>query len=132
MLPRAQINVTPMIDVHARAADHLHDRHTNNRVPGRAARSDHADARPEEPDEVVLGIDRKRDLFPFYHWGPSAARECATCDWCGCLAWIDSERSTRTARRIGLLYLKADSELPFRVLSEAIEIARTSGAGVAA
>jgi len=86
MLPRAQINVTPMIDVmlvlliifmivtpiiESRVALPRSD--SRGCATGGAGRG-----RPRDRP--------KRDLFPFYHWGPSAARECATCDWCGCLA----------------------------------------------
>ena|SRR5882762_2455785 len=131
MLPRAQINVTPMIDVMLVLL--IIFMIVTPIIESRVAlpRSDHADARPEEPDEVVLGIDRNGTYF-LSITGALAPRESAL-HVIGADALRDrlgALYAHRTKDR--LLYLKADSELPFRVLQEAIEIARTSGVRVVA
>ncbi len=131
MLPRAEINVTPMIDVMLvlLIIFMIVTPIIESRV--RLPRSDHADLRPVEPDEVVLGIDRSGTYFLSVTRGvgpsvnaPQVIGADALRDRLGALY------AHRTKDRI--LYLKADTDLPFGVLQEAIEIARTSGVRVVA
>src|SRR3990172_245904 len=63
MLPRAEINVTPMIDVMLvlLIIFMIVTPVLESRVV--LPRRDHADARPEQPDEIVLAIDRNGVYF---------------------------------------------------------------------
>ena len=131
MLPRAEINVTPMIDVMLvlLIIFMIVTPIIESRV--RVPQSDHADLRPVEPDEVVLGIDRSGTYFLSVTGGvgpsvnaPQVIGADALRDRLGALY------AHRTKDRI--LYLKADTDLPFGVLQDAIEIARTSGVRVVA
>ena len=131
MLPRAEINVTPMIDVMLvlLIIFMIVTPIIESRV--RLPQSDHADLRPVEPDEVVLGIDRNGTYFLSVTGGvvPSeSAPQVVSTD-----ALRDRLRALYAHRaKDRILYLKADSDLPFGVLQEAIEIARTSGVRVVA
>ena len=81
-----------------------------------------SDSRPEEPDEIVLIIDRHGilSLEVAGHPAPAIAlREQLVALYRG-----------RTRDRI--LYLKADSTLPFGVLEAAMVIARSAGVRVVA
>jgi len=128
MLPRAQINVTPMIDVilvlliiFMILAPVI-----NARVV--LPQSEHATARPEEPGEIVLYVDRNgayslaitgagvNTLLPI----PADALS----------ARLRSLYAHRTQDRV--LYLKADAALRFGSVQQAIEIARRSGVRVVA
>lgn len=133
MLPRAEINVTPMMDVMLvvlmifmfvmPVIDAAVD------LPLAA----NADARPPEEDEILLRIDRRgtyvletADVWGSAHgWNPSRVmmpdelrRE------------LEKLYAVQTRDRI--LYLKADNELPFGAVERAIEIARRSGVRVVA
>jgi biopolymer transport protein TolR len=82
----------------------------------------HADWRPEEPDEITLVIDRQGDawLEVSGHAAPGVAlREQ--------LAALYRDRT-----RDRILYLKADSTLPFGVLEAAMLTARDAGVRVVA
>jgi biopolymer transport protein TolR len=133
MLPRAEISVTPMMDVMLvllmifmfmvpaiiTAVD----------LPDAA----NADPRPPERDEIVLRIDRSGTytIETPDVWGSAWARSPSH------VVTIDELRRGlgglyrgRTKDRV--LYLKADTELPFGAVQRAIEIARESGVRVVA
>lgn len=133
MLPRAEISVTPMMDVMlvllmifmvmVPAIDRAVDLPT----------ADSSDSRPTEDDEVVLQIDR------------NGAYVLATADaWAGTNQWNPSRVLTpdELQHRLGevysgrtkdrVLYLKADTDLPFGAVERAIEIARQAGVRVVA
>src|SRR6266516_65678 len=122
LLPRAYINVTPMIDVMLVLLIIF-----MVVVPVIATQADlpiavNPHARPEEPDEIVLIIDRRGAVFLEVsgHSAPGIAlREQ--------LAALYHERT-----RDRILYLKADSTLPFGVVETAIGAARDAGVRVVA
>jgi biopolymer transport protein ExbD len=95
-------------------------------------RSRHADARPPEPDEVTLYIDRQGTFF-LTATGPAAPHElqaphALTAEALG--RRLGALYAGRTRDRI--LYLKADSGLVFGRIEQAIEIARRAGVRVVA
>ena len=129
---RTDVNVTPMIDVmlvlliiFMIMAPLLNSRSI---LP----RSAHADARPEEPDEVTLGIDRQGT---FFLW---ATGDAAPLDLRAALAMnadllagrLNALYRNRAKDRV--LYLKADSGLAFGRIEEAIGIAQRAGVRVIA
>jgi biopolymer transport protein ExbD len=130
MPPRAEINVTPMMDVMlvvlmifmfiVPAID------AAVRLPTAA----NAEPDPAEGDEIVLRIDAKGSysLEMPDEWGTWASPRWVTQDALGRV--LASLYSGRTKDRV--LYLKADTELPFGVVQHAIEIARASGVRVVA
>jgi biopolymer transport protein TolR len=79
-------------------------------------------SKPEEPDEIVLTIDRQgvTSLEVSGHAAPAIAlREQLTALY-------------RERTRDRILYLKADSTLPFGVLEQAMLVARDAGVRVVA
>ncbi|PYO70744.1 MAG: hypothetical protein DMD71_01000 [Gemmatimonadetes bacterium] len=130
MLPRAQINVTPMIDVmlvlliiFMIVAPVINARVT---LP----RSRHADSRPEEPGEITLYIERNGDYsLSTTGAGTGTGTSIAVpADGLG-----DRLRALYDHRaRDRVLYLKADAELRFGRVQQAVEIARRSGVRVVA
>jgi len=94
--------------------------------------SDHAAVRPEEPDEITLGIDRNGVYFLSLIGGAAAsdpstprsisARELGK--------RLEALYAARTRDRI--LYLKADNQLSFGAVQQAIAIARRAGVRVVA
>ena len=130
MLPRAQINVTPMIDVmlvlliiFMIVAPVINARVT---LP----RSRHADSRPEEPGEITLYIERNGDYsLSTTDAGTGTGTSIAVpADGLG-----DRLRALYDHRaRDRVLYLKADAELRFGRVQQAVEIARRSGVRVVA
>lgn len=133
MLPRAEINVTPMMDVMLVVLMIF-----MVMVPAINAAVDlpeaaNADPRPAERDEIVLLIDG-RGIYTLetpdvwgstWGWDPSRVvppeelrRE------------LGQLYGRRTKDRI--LYLKADTDVPFGAVERAIEIARASGVRVVA
>jgi len=130
MLPRAQINVTPMIDVmlvlliiFMIVAPVINARVT---LP----RSRHADSRPEEPGEITLYIERNGDYsLSTTGAGTGTGTSIAVpADGLG-----DRLRALYDHRaRDRVLFLKADAELRFGRVQQAVEIARRSGVRVVA
>src|SRR3989442_14149521 len=117
---RAHINVTPMIDVMLVLLIIF-----MVVVPVIATQVDlpvarNSQSKPEEPDEIVLIIDRQGATF--LEVSGHAAPGIALREQLGALY------SERTRDRI--LYLKADSTLPFGVLEEAMIAARDAGVRV--
>ena len=133
MLPRAEINVTPMMDVMlvvlmifmviVPAIDAAVE------LPAAV----NADRRPPNEGEIVLQIDRSGtytletpDVWgSTWGWDPS---QRVTAD--GLRRELERLYGRRTLDRV--LYLKADTELPFGAVQRAIEIARQSGVRVVA
>jgi len=128
MLPRAQINVTPMIDVmlvlliiFMIVAPVINARVT---LP----RSRHADSRPEEPGEITLYIERNGDYSLSTTGAGTGTSIAVPADGLG-----DRLRALYAHRaRDRVLYLKADAELRFGRVQQAVEIARRSGVRVVA
>src|SRR5213593_465454 len=120
LLPRAHINVTPMIDVMLVLLIIF-----MVVVPVIATRVDlplavNSQSRPEEPDEIVLIIDR--DGAAFLEVSGHAAPGIALREQLAALY--------RARTRDRILYLKADSTLPFGVLEKAMVAARDAGVRV--
>ena len=118
--PRALINVTPMIDVMLVLLIIF-----MVVVPVIATQVDlpvasHSELRPVEPDEIVLIIDRHGT--PFLEVAGHSAPGIALREQ---LAALYRERS-----RDRVLFLKADTTLPFGVLQEAMIAARDAGVRV--
>ena len=129
---RTDVNVTPMIDVmlvlliiFMIVTPLIYSRSI---LP----RSAHADARPEEPDEITLGIDRQGT---FFLW---ATGDAAPLELRGPVAMnvdllagrLNALYRSRAKDRV--LYLKADSGLGFARIEEAIRIAQRAGVRVIA
>ena len=85
-------------------------------------RSENPELRPEGPDEIRLGIDRDGKFFLDLGEGP---RQIKDEDLPGRL---ESIYANRTKDKI--LFLKADQNLDFGRVQQAIEIARQAGARV--
>jgi len=120
--PRAYINVTPMIDVMLVLLIIF-----MVVVPVIATQVDlpvavNPQSRPEEPDEIVLIIDRHGTAF--LEASGRAAPGIAVREK---LAALYRERT-----RDRILYLKADSTLPFAMVETALAAARDAGVRVVA
>ena len=129
MPARAEINVTPMMDVMLvmlmifMGIVPVIDAFV--RLPPAA----NADPRPVQDGQIVLRIDAGGT-----HWLEMPD------EWVAPSLWIRSDDDLR--RELGrlyggrtkdrVLYLKADKELPFGMVQQAIEIARASGVRVVA
>jgi biopolymer transport protein ExbD/biopolymer transport protein TolR len=131
MLPRAEINVTPMIDVMLVLLIIFMIVTPVIISPVALPQSDHSDARPQQPGDITLTIDRSGVYFLSTTVGvapsesvPQVIAPNALRDRLGALF------AHRTQDRI--LYLKADNRLAFGPVQEAIEIARRSGVRVVA
>ena|SRR5262245_37015623 len=80
----------------------------------------HLDARPEGDDEIILGIDVSGNYFLNGRPIPKETLE-------------DQLKSIYSARTVDkILYFKADNQLQFAKIQEAVEIARKAGARVMA
>ena len=129
-LPRVDLNVTPMIDVMLVLLIIFMIVTPLIRSPSVLPESVYADLRPEEPNEIVLSIDRSGDYFlsvpaeggPTSPLGPRLVPSDELSEW------LRRLYANRTQDRI--LYLKADKRLSFGRVAEAIEIARRSGVRV--
>jgi biopolymer transport protein ExbD len=130
MLPRADINVTPMIDVMLvlLIIFMIVTPVINSRVV--LPSSEHADARPPEPREIILSIDRNGTYFLETTGGAPSASAPRVIAADALRDRLEPLYGHRTQDRI--LYLKADKQLAFGPVQEAIEIARRSGVRVVA
>ncbi|MGH7530948.1 MAG: ExbD/TolR family protein [Gemmatimonadales bacterium] len=131
--PRADLNLTPMIDVMLVLLMIF-----MILVPALVAGVDlpvaaNAAPRPPEPEEIVLTIDRRGRyvLATVDEWGTSSGwnppRVVTAAELRGELTRLYTGRT-----RDRILYLKADTTLPFGVVERAIEAARRSGVRVVA
>jgi biopolymer transport protein ExbD len=121
-LPRAELNLTPMIDVMLVLLIIF-----MIVVPALASMVDlpvtnNSDSRPEEPDEIVLTIYRN-GTYALEASGVSRQPDARQLD-----AELALLYRNRTRDRI--LYLKADSILPFGAVEQAMQIARRAGVRV--
>ena len=121
---KADINVTPLIDVMLvlliifMIVTPIIAAGFQATIP----RSANPELRPEGPDEIRLGIDRDGKFFLDLGEGP---RQIKDEDLPGRL---ESIYANRTKDKI--LFLKADQNLDFGRVQQAIEIARQAGARV--
>jgi len=133
MQPRAEINVTPMMDVMLVVLMIFMVVVPVIDAAVELPTADNSDSRPTEEDEIVLEIDR------------SGTYVLATPDAFGTTSGWNRDRlvtpddlrralgrlyARRTKDRV--LYLKADTDLRFGAVERAIEIARQSGVRVVA
>jgi biopolymer transport protein ExbD len=126
MLPRAELNVTPMMDVMLVVLMIFMFVMPAIMAAVKLPEAAHADPRPVQQDEVVLRIDR------------NGTYTLETSDpWQGS-RWVKTLEDLR--RELGRLYgqrtkdrvlfLKADTDLPFGTIERAIDIARAAGVRV--
>jgi biopolymer transport protein ExbD len=121
---KADINVTPLIDVMLvlliifMIVTPIITAGFQATLP----RSANPETRPEGPDEIRLGIDRDGKFFLDVGGGPQLV---ADADLPGRLAGIYAVRT-----RDKILFLKADQDLNFARVQQAIEIARAAGVRV--
>ena len=121
---KADINVTPLIDVMLvlliifMIVTPLIAKGFQATIP----RSENPENRPEGPDEVRLGIDKDGKFFLDLGSGPKLIADDALA---GRLRAI---YETRTQDKI--LFLKADQDIQFGRVQQAIEIARSAGVRV--
>jgi biopolymer transport protein ExbD len=121
---KADINVTPLIDVMLvlliifMIVTPIIAAGFQATIP----RSQNPENRPEGPDEIRLGIDREGKFFLDVGSGPKQVKDA---DLPGRLESIYASRS-----RDKILFLKADQNLEFGRVQQAIEIARQAGARV--
>jgi len=130
MLPRPQINVTPMMDVMLVVLMIFMVIVPAIDAAVKLPTAVNADPRPTHKDEIVLRIDA------------TGTYTLETPDVWGSTSWEPSRVMTpdELRRELGqlyrgrtkdrVLYLKADTDLPFGVVERAIEIARASGVRV--
>ena len=131
MLPRAEINVTPMIDVMLVLLIIFMIVTPIISSPVALPRSDHSDARPEEPGEITLTIDWSGVYFLSVTGDAAPSESAPRVIAANALRHqLEALYAQRTQDRI--LYLKADNRLAFGPVQEAIEIARRSGVRVVA
>jgi biopolymer transport protein ExbD len=121
---KADINVTPLIDVMLvlliifMIVTPIIAAGFQATIP----RTENPENRPEGPDEIRLGIDRDGKYFLDLGEGP---REVSDQDLPGRLQAIYAARS-----KDKILFLKADQNLEFARVQQAIEIARSAGVRV--
>jgi biopolymer transport protein ExbD len=121
---KADINVTPLIDVMLvlliifMIVTPIIAAGFQATIP----RSQNPENRPEGPDEIRLGIDREGKFFLDLGAGPKQVKDA---DLPGRL---ESIYASRTKDKI--LFLKADQNLDFARVQQAIEIARQAGVRV--
>jgi len=121
---KADINVTPLIDVMLvlliifMIVTPIITAGFQATLP----RSVNPETRPEGPDEIRLGLDRDGRFFLDVGQGPQLV---ADADLPGRLAGL---YAIRTKDKI--LFLKADQDLTFARVQQAIEIARAAGVRV--
>lgn len=131
MLPRAEINVTPMIDVMLVLLIIFMIVIPVIDSPVVLPLSDHSDARPEQPGEITLTIDQSGGYFLSATGGALLSASAPRAIAPNALHHqLEELFAHRTQDRI--LYLKADSRLAFGRVQDAIEVARRSGVRVVA
>jgi len=131
VLPRAQINVTPMIDVMLVLLIIFMIVTPIISSPVALPRSDHSDARPQQPGDITLTIDRSGMYFLSTTGGAARSESAPRVMAANALRdRLEALYAHRTQDRI--LYLKADNRLAFGPVQEAIELARRAGVRVVA
>lgn len=121
---KADINVTPLIDVMLvlliifMIVTPIIAAGFQATIP----RSQNPENRPEGPDEVRLGIDREGRFYLDLGQGPRPIADDAL------PGRLEAIYATRTKDKI--LFLKADQNLEFARVQQAIEIARRAGVRV--
>ena len=121
---KADINVTPLIDVMLvlliifMIVTPLIAKGFQATIP----RSDNPENRPEGPDEIRLGIDQNQTFFLDLGSGPKPISDAEL------PGRLEALYNSRTTDKI--LFLKADQNIPFARVQEAIEIARKAGVRV--
>jgi biopolymer transport protein TolR len=124
-LPRADINVTPMIDVMLVLLIIFMIVTPVINSPVVLPRSSYADPRPENAGDIVLTILRNGDFVLSTTSGAGSTQRVPT----GALGErLATLYRTRTRDRI--LYLKVDTDMSFGPVQDAIEIARKAGVRV--
>jgi biopolymer transport protein ExbD len=123
---KADINVTPLIDVMLvlliifMIVTPIIAKGFQATIP----RSENPDNRPEGPDEIRLGIDQFGKFFLDLGSGPKLIPDDQL------PGRLESLYGSRTKDKI--LYLKADQNIEFGRVQQAIEIARKAGVRVVA
>ena len=121
---KADINVTPLIDVMLvlliifMIVTPIIAAGFQAQIP----RSENPELRPEGPDEVRLGIDKDRKFYLDMGEGPRQITDDAL------PGRLEAIYAARTKDKI--LFLKADQNIDFARVQQAIEIARESGVRV--
>ena len=121
---KADINVTPLIDVMLvlliifMIVTPIIAKGFQATIP----RSENPENRPEGPDEIRLGIDKDGKFFLDLGSGPKLIADADLPDR------LASVYASRTQDKI--LFLKADQNLEFARVQQAIEIARRAGVRV--
>ena len=121
---KADINVTPLIDVMLvlliifMIVTPIIAKGFQATIP----RSENPENRPEGPDEIRLGIDKDGKFFLDLGSGPKLIADAELPDR------LASIYASRTQDKI--LFLKADQNLEFARVQQAIEIARRAGVRV--
>ncbi len=121
---KADINVTPLIDVMLvlliifMIVTPIIARGFQATIP----RSENPENRPEGPDEIRLGIDKDGKFFLDLGAGPKLISDDAL------PARLEALYAGRTLDKI--LFLKADQDIEFARVQQAIEIARAAGVRV--
>ena len=120
----SEINVTPLIDVMLvlliifMIVTPIIAKGFQATIP----RSENPENRPEGPDEIRLGIDQNQKFWLDVGSGPKLISDEEL------PGRLEALYATRTTDKI--LFLKADQEIPFARVQEAIEIARKAGVRV--
>jgi len=124
-LPRADINVTPMIDVMLVLLIIFMIVTPVINSPVVLPRSSYADPRPEDAGDVVLTITRA-GVYILSTTGGTTSTQRVPTNALG--ERLTALYAGRTRDRI--LYIKVDADLSFGPVQDAIEIARRSGVRV--
>jgi len=124
--PRAQMNVTPMIDLMLVLL--MIFMIVNLFAPDIAIPTSRNAVNPPKPDAVVLRI------YPSGRLGLSIGDEFGTGGWEVLPGQLGPQLERLYARRPGdrVLYLKADSSLAFGLIDQALSVARKAGVRVVA
>ena len=129
-LPRADINVTPMIDVMLVLLIIFMLVVPTIAMVVALPLATNPVSRPEEVGDITLFIDRNGAYALEINGGSRPARTAGTLTAAQLSEQLSSLYQTRTRDRI--LFLKADTTLSFDVIEHAIGIARSAGVRVLA